>query len=225
MCFSATASFTAAAVLGAVGAATLAQKPDRKSLAFALIPTIFAAHQLIEGFIWLALDAGGKPPTGLIVAYLIIAQVLWPAYMPAAVLLMERARRRPWALWVLLATGLFVSGALASVLMQHHYSVSAVGDGLRYATEYLFEHRLLGLYLVVTTAPLFLSRHRYVVAFGTATLLGSIVTMLAFYDASASVWCFFSALASIFVFLHVRQSRRSAPKVSVVEKTTSLAEA
>lgn len=209
MCFSAAASFTAAAIIGGVGAATLAQKPQPKDLAFAAIPMIFAAHQAIEGAIWMTLHDGAAP-YALIVAYLMIAQVLWPTYIPLSVILMERGRRRP-GLWILLAAGFFVSGALAAILINHRYSVTAISDGLRYATDHEFEYRLLGLYLIAATAPLFLSRHRYVIAFGGATLLGAIVTVVAFYFAAASVWCFFSALASVLVFLHVRQSRRKPP--------------
>ncbi len=175
-------------------------------MAFAAIPLIFAVHQTIEGAIWLFLNHGEVVPNALVVAYLLIAQVLWPAYIPATVLLMER-RRRP-GLWILLAAGLIVSGSLAFILVQHHYTVTAVADGLRYATDLEFERRLLELYLLAVVAPLFLSRHLYVIIFGAVTLAGAIVTMLAFYFAAASVWCFFSALASIIVFLHIRRSRR-----------------
>ena len=216
MCFSAAASFTAAAVLAGVGAAALAQRPRPRDAMFAAIPMIFAAHQAIEGFIWLALDEGRAAPGGLVVAYLLIAQVLWPVYIPLCVIVMER-RRRP-ALWLLLAAGLFVSGALASVLIQHPYPVQAIADGLRYSTNHQFETRLLGLYLVAVTAPLFLSRFRYVVAFGAATLLGSAVTVVGFYNASASIWCFFAGVASLLVFFHVRaQKLRGA----VIEKSST----
>ena len=212
MCFSATASFTAAAVLGCVGAATLAQKPKPQDLAFAAIPLIFAAHQAIEGAIWLNLHHNGSVPNALTISFLLLAQVIWPTYIPFSVIAMEPKRRRRPALWILLAAGLIVSTALAYILAFHHYTVTAVADGLRYATDLEFERRLLALYLLAVVAPLFLSRHLYVVAFGAATLAGAIVTMLAFYFAAASVWCFFSALTSVLVFLHIRQSRQSAAR-------------
>ena len=217
MCFSAAASFTAAAVLAGVGAATLALKPQPKDLPFAAIPLIFAVHQAIEGAIWISLHEG-TVPYGLVVAYLLIAQVLWPAYIPLSVIVMEPKRRRRPGLWVLLVAGLTVSGALAFVLAQHHYTVTAVADGLRYATDLEFERRLLELYLLAVVAPLLLSRHRYVVAFGAVTLVGAIVTVMAFYFAAASVWCFFSGVASVLVYLHVRQTRPSG----VTETSTKI---
>jgi len=215
MCFSATASFTAAALLTGAGAATLAQKPAPREIPFAAIPLIFAAHQAIEGAIWLKIGAGVSVSQCLIVPWLIIAQVLWPAYIPASVILLDERPQRPWALWALLVAGLIVSGVLAGVLIQHPYSVTAVAEGLRYSTHHRFENQLLGLYLIAATAPLLLSHHRFVVLFGVVVLAGSIVTMIAFYEAAASVWCFFAAIASVCVFLHQRRmaATRRAPIV------------
>ena len=56
MCFSATANFTGSAVLGALGVATLTKVRHRRELLFASLPTLFAIHQFIEGFVWLGLD-------------------------------------------------------------------------------------------------------------------------------------------------------------------------
>lgn len=209
MCFSATASFVAAGAIGAVGAATLALRPEPRRLAFALIPSFFAAQQAVEGFIWLAMNKDGAAPAGLTIAYLFFAQIFWPAYTPFAVLAMERDQRRRWALWILLAGGLTVSGALGFILFNHHYTVQVVRHSLSYTSNHLFETRLVGLYVLATIAPLLISRHRYVLAFGATVLLGSIVTQIAFHYAAASVWCYFAAVASVFVFLHIRRRSRS----------------
>lgn len=56
MCFSATASFSAGALLLGIGALTLKSAlatRQRRALPFAAIPTLFAMQQLIEGVIWL----------------------------------------------------------------------------------------------------------------------------------------------------------------------------
>jgi len=183
------------------------ERPSRRRLAFALIPLIFAVQQAIEGFLWVSISAQGEPPRSLIVAYLFFAQLFWPIYTPLSVLLMESEKRRRWALFVLLGVGLMVSGILAAVLVQSEYSVSVVSKSLNYKTEHAFEEQLIGLYMVAISAPLFISRHRYVMAFGATVLMGSFVTALAFSYASASVWCFFAAIASVFVFLHIRRRK------------------
>ncbi len=207
MCFSAQASFTAAAVLGVVGAATFAQKPAPRRIAFAAFPFLFALHQTIEGFVWLSIADGG-PPQWLTALYLFFAQVFWPVFTPLSVLLMEEDWRRRIGLWILLAAGVVVSVTLAAVLVQNDYSVSVVEGSLQYATGHHFEDRLIGLYLLAVAAPLILSRYRYVMAFGAVVLAGSALTQLAFYYAAASVWCFFAAIGSVFVFLHVRRRAR-----------------
>src|SRR6202044_3565146 len=55
MCFTATASFVASGVLGAVGVATLPQVKHRRELLFASLPVLFSVHQAIEGVVWLGL--------------------------------------------------------------------------------------------------------------------------------------------------------------------------
>jgi len=121
---------------------------------------------------------------------------------------MEDEPRRRWALALLLVAGLMVSGSLTYILLRHDYSVSVVEHSLRYATDHRFEDRLIGLYLVATTAPLLISRHRYVMAYGGVVLTGSVATQLLFHHAAASVWCFFAAIGSVFVFLHIRRRAR-----------------
>ena len=56
MCFSASASFSAAALLLGIGALTLRSAlatRQPRALLFAAIPILFAIQQLIEGVIWL----------------------------------------------------------------------------------------------------------------------------------------------------------------------------
>ena len=55
MCFSATASFGASAVLGAIGIIAVAKAKTKPQRLFATIPLIFAVQQLTEGLLWLSL--------------------------------------------------------------------------------------------------------------------------------------------------------------------------
>ena len=89
MCFSATASFTAAAVVGSIGIATLwkaAARRDRAVLPIAAFPILFAAQQAVEGLLWLDL---ARPEPGacrpfLTHAFLGYAEVFWPVFAPLA---------------------------------------------------------------------------------------------------------------------------------------------
>ncbi|MBI2415948.1 MAG: hypothetical protein HYV33_04815 [Candidatus Kerfeldbacteria bacterium] len=85
MCFSATASFVTSGALAITGSATLAKKPTRQLRWLAVIPLLFALQQTIEGLQWLA----PKPSvlsTVLGYAFLLFAFLLWPSYLPLAVL-------------------------------------------------------------------------------------------------------------------------------------------
>jgi len=53
MCFSATASFSAGAVLLGLGTLTVKSAHRRRKMVLAAIPLLFAIQQLSEGVIWL----------------------------------------------------------------------------------------------------------------------------------------------------------------------------
>ncbi|THD66260.1 DUF6629 family protein, partial [Phenylobacterium sp.] len=55
MCFSATASFTAAAVTGSLGLVAMARTRQLHDLPLAATPVLFAVQQVTEGLIWLRL--------------------------------------------------------------------------------------------------------------------------------------------------------------------------
>ena len=91
MCFSATANFVGSGVLGAVGVVTLMKVKHKRELLFAALPTLFAVHQFIEGFVWLGLD-GILAPTvthNMGAAFVLYAQGLLPFLLPLSVLLFE----------------------------------------------------------------------------------------------------------------------------------------
>ena len=191
-----------------IGAASVALRPPLRALPFAAIPLFFAVHQAIEGMIWLEIRAGDAVPPALKLSWLFIAQIFWPFFTPLSVLLMEPAGRRRQALIALLVAGLIVSGVLFSILLRHHYSVVVAQGSLRYSTDLEVEKEITGLYLLATTAPLLLSGYRYVLLFGVAVLAGSMATQIIFAYAGQSVWCFFAAICSALVYLHIREIKQ-----------------
>src|ERR1700723_1625394 len=120
MCFSATANFVGSGVLGAIGVVTLTKVKHKRELLFAALPTFFAVHQFIEGFVWLGLDGKLSPAVthNMGAAFVLYAQGLLPFLMPMGVLLFEpngRSRRRmlPF-LFIGVATGLYILWALTA---------------------------------------------------------------------------------------------------------------
>jgi len=78
---------------------TLTKVKHRRKLLFAALPTMFAVHQFLEGFVWLGLDGmlGPNVTHGAGEAYVLWAQGLLPFPMPLSVILFEakvKDRRR-----------------------------------------------------------------------------------------------------------------------------------
>jgi len=215
MCFSATASFTAAAVTGSIGTLTLRSavaKHDYRVLPFASFPLLFAAQQLTEGFIWLDLAglAPGALRTVLIHAFQGYAEVVWPVFAPLAVLLIEPERRRRRLILPCLAVGILLSAYLLTTMMTHPYDAFVGSGHIVYENGYQHPTGIEVPYVVATTISLLLSSHRIVQIFGAVIFVGFAVAYISFYEAYTSIWCFFAAAASVLVYLFISRAPQSA---------------
>jgi hypothetical protein len=207
MCFSSTASFTAAGLLLPIGLATLWRVQKTNQIAFAAIPLLFSFHQWLEGMLWLSFaDAGRVPHFILVQAYSLFSQVIWPIYIPVAVLLLEPVRWRRKLLFAIAIAGAAVSVFLLYYMLNR--PVRAVIDSQR--IRYIFPHfhvfTASGFYLLgVCVAPL-VSSHAYVRMFGAFITVSLAVTVIFYNHWFISVWCFFSAVLSATVFLHFKKN-------------------
>ena len=203
MCFSATASFSAGAVLLGLGTLTLKSARHPRELAFAAIPLLFAIQQLSEGVIWLTFRyEAPQLNTVMTHVYSFFSHVLWPAYVPVAVLLIEPASRRRRALLVFVAAGVAVGAYLLYVLVAFPVVSRTIGQHVEYISPHFFAATVITLYLLSTAFSPILSTHRMVKVFGVLAL-SSFALAYAFYATwFISVWCFFAALMSGVVYLH-----------------------
>lgn len=212
MCFSATASFSAGAVLLGIGALTLRTalaSHQRRDLPFATIPLLFAIQQLIEGVIWLTFsDEAVALNSAMTYVYSFFSHVLWPVYVPVAVVLMEPAGWRRLALIAFATAGGVVAAYLLYVLLAFPTLARPTGQHIEYVSPHFFAAVTMLLYLLSTAVSPLLSSHRMVVVFGALALL-SFGTAYAFYTTwFISVWCFFAALLSAVVYLHFARRDR-----------------
>ena len=206
MCFSATASFSAGAVLLGLGALTLRSalaSHRRRDVPFAAIPLLFAIQQLIEGVIWLTFSHDAPLLNSVMThAYSFFSHVLWPLYVPVAVVLMEPAGWRRRALVVLVLAGATVAASLLLVLLLFPVVARPTGQHIEYVSPHFFAAVTMTLYLLSTAVSPLLSTHRWVVVFGALALL-SFGAAYAFYATwFISVWCFFAALLSAVIYRH-----------------------
>lgn len=203
MCFSATASFTTAAITGATGLFCLTRASRPQDLPLAATPLLFAVQQGVEGLLWLKLPEGPSPATtALTIAFLLFAQVVWPLYAPIAVALAEPdpRRRRLIASW--LAVGGGIAAYLFWGLVTRRHQAAIVDDHMVYDVGARAAYAPALAYLAAVTAPLLLSSQRTILALGATVLLGSVLAYLAYFHAFQSVWCYFAAAGSAVILAH-----------------------
>jgi hypothetical protein len=63
-------------------------------------------------------------------------------------------------------------------------------------------------YLIATAGALLLSSRRAVALLGAIVLAGSVIAYLFYWEAFASVWCFFAAAGSAVLVVHFERLRR-----------------
>ena len=138
MCFSAMASFSAAAVIGSIGALTFwstATKHALRVLPFAFFPVLFAAQQLVEGFLWLDLaePEAGALRTILVHAFQGYAEIFWPIFAPLAAFLIEPESRRRRLILLCLIIGVSLSTYLLIKMIAHPYDAFITSGQPQYA--------------------------------------------------------------------------------------------
>ena len=203
MCFSATASFTAGAALLGIGAVTVSRARGRAELPFALIPALFGVQQLIEGALWLTFpDKAPHANSVLTYAYSFFSHVLWPVYVPIAVLLLEpEAWRRKLLAGIALA-GAAVGLYLLYFLVTEPITSEVVGRHISYVSPHFYVVPVMTLYVLATCVSSLVSSCNTIRWFGVATFV-ALLAAYAFYAFwFISVWCFFAAVLSMIVLVH-----------------------
>jgi hypothetical protein len=209
MCVSLQADIVAGVVLVPLAVVSLREVRHVREVPFAMLPLLFALHQLTEAVVWAGIE-GYDVPTSLwqasVTAYVVYAMVVLPTLFPLSVLLLEpqgsRLRVAPF-----LVLGLALSVVLGVGVLSAPVTVVVHPHGLEYATG-IWRGDLLALgYVVAVIGPALLSGYRSVVAFGWVNLVGLTVVAVAYLDAFASLWCVYAALASALITLHMVRRR------------------
>jgi hypothetical protein len=213
MCFSATGSFAAAGVLTVIGGVSLSRHRSPAYLMLAALPLVFAAQQVTEGIVWMTVDDQHHIQLHRIAVYafLACALVIWPLWVPVALLRAENEPHHRKRLRALTWLGAAVS-IYAVVLLVHGQPISRVA---RHSLCYDYQSTddwagLLYLlpYVTVTVAPFFVSHLNFAKWLGTTFLAALVVSAIFRLGALTSVWCFFSALLSGFLIASIELTHR-----------------
>jgi hypothetical protein len=213
MCFSSTANFVGSGVLAAIGVATLSRVRHRRELLFAALPTLFAIHQFIEGFVWLGLDGILSAATThrMGTAYVLYAQGLLPFLLPLSVFLFEPngGSRRRMLPFVVIGGGttLYMLWALSTYPLQIYVRENSIV----YLNQGTYHTAVAILYVIATCGSLFFSRVRDMVLFGAANLIILLVVMAVKRYAFTSLWCAYAAVASVIILAYFWRSQGDRP--------------
>ena len=205
MCFSATASFVAGVTLSAAGVATLRQVRQRSEIPFAAIPLLFGVQQITEGLIWLTFrhDAPVLRQT-MTYIYSVFSHVWWPIWVPLAIGYFETSRRRKTILLGFQVAGLAVGLYLLYSLIVRPITAEVIGRHIVYASPHFYLLPVMVLYVAATCVSGLFSSHGFVNLFGILAFLAFVASYLVHAGALVSIWCFFAAVLSLLVYLHLR---------------------
>jgi hypothetical protein len=211
MCFSASASFTAAGALAIIGGATVRAAPSKRFVPLAAIPLLFAAQQACEGALWLTLartpfHVGGTP---LARAFLFFALFVWPAWVPLSLFLIEDDRKKKRVLAALAIGGALLGAWLVGCATLRDANACVAFGNLYYWVQIdaPLKHAVPIGYLAFVAAPLALSSVRGTTVLAIATIASCVLSAAMSRAGFVSVWCFFAAALSGVVGLVVVGAR------------------
>lgn len=211
MCFSASASISATALLAGVGVIAVRKANKPSELPYAAIPFLFAFQQGTEGLLWLGFGWGTNTLNFFLTQlYSFFSHVLWPIYIPLAVWMLEPQGPRRRAMGVVSAAGILVGGYLLYTLFAYPLHAHPVGGHIEYESPHFYIAIVMIFYLTATTLSLILSSHGTVKCFGALALISAAAAYFFYQRWYISVWCFFAALVSLTVYLYFALPRRSA---------------
>ena len=222
MCFSAQISFISAGVLFLTGVVCIkkAQKAKHHVL-LAITPFIFAIQQFLEGFVWVTFNREEMALTNFFSsAYLFFAFFFWIVWFPIVAYILESVQWKKKLFRYLVFVG-FVFGLYLwlPVLFGHGprnlidtticgkslcYNIASGGYLPMVAREFVYV--LLGLLYLLCSDPLFRK-------FWVAVMLSAAITLLIHAFAWTSVWCFLSAIASLYIIYLITAKPKKIPQL------------
>ncbi|TNF09555.1 MAG: hypothetical protein EP323_00085, partial [Gammaproteobacteria bacterium] len=210
MCYSIAVSFTSAVILTGGGIACLRKAEGFNHLTgvFPALPLLFGVQQVFEGIVWWSL--GANDPELLrtsALGFLLFSHVIWPIVIPFSCYLAEPLHRHKGLFLLMTLLGavfglstyvpLWLHSDWLVVFERHHsivYQMTLLYDAV------LPRSVVTLAYVAIVLLPLLMSvRHSYRVL-GLLMLLAAMLTAAMFKLAFISVWCFFAALISLYIY-------------------------
>jgi hypothetical protein len=209
MCFAPEADAVVGAVVVVIGIDALRHVGSPKQIPLASVPLLLGLHQATEAFVWWGLQGHVSESLERVATWiwLLFALVALPVLLPLSVELVEQSKRRRLVIGVFVALGLVVAVALATAIfrgpvnaeMRSHcvtYGVDALGNGREWTA----------LYVIAACGALLASSHRDLATLGALNLVAVPLLLWLTVDGFISLWCFWAAIASVVIALHLRRT-------------------
>jgi len=212
VCFSPVGDLVGGALVVAIGLDACRHVKGRsENLAIATLPLVLGLHQIDEAFVWWGLQGHVSPGVGNIAMwiYLAFALVALPVLVPLLLTIFEpsRVHRVRYVPFTLL--GIVVSAVTLNAMLTQNPTVRLGTYHLAYSVGLTHGVLIIGLYIVATCGSLLVSGNRTLQYFGIANLVAVIVLALLCADGFTSLWCFYAALLSGAIALHLRRHEPS----------------
>jgi hypothetical protein len=136
--------------------------------------------------------------------YLLIAMVVVPILVPLSIWKLEPTSRRRRVVAPFVALGIGVAIVLLITMLHGPVTVRLGTYHLAYSIGLHNGILVVGLYVLATCGALLCSGYRDIVIFGVANLIAVVVLARLTADGFTSLWCFYAAIASGFISLHMR---------------------
>ena len=221
MCFSASVSYSAAAVLVTTGvyAVQQARRLHPSYRMWALVPVYFGLQQAFEGRVWQELDAGdASAAVPFALGFHFFSHFLWLWWLPLCSYLVEPGQTsklgklRKRVIGGCAMFGAFAGTMVYSVVLFHPewMSVSVRVHSIAYdfsvpwRSSFHLPITPAALYALTILVPLLFSSHRLIRIFGGLVALSMLLASEAYGYAYVSVWCFFAAVLSLYLVYMIR---------------------
>lgn len=207
MCFSAEASFAAGTLLTVSGIAAQRHTRTNADRFLAAIPSLFGVHQFIEGIIWLTLENEGWQTASYVSTHAFSVIIcLWPSIYPITQTYRERGRFRRSLLRILAAAGVATTVYMLYVLFSRDIVATVDHNSIRYDINAPGEVLIRNVYVAVLTGACVVSQFNLLRILGALLLSTYLYSFYVYQSTYPSVWCFYGALSSVFIYLHLRRS-------------------
>lgn len=225
MCFSATADVVGGVVIGAIGIDVLRHVAGRRRyVPLAALPLLFAAHQLVEAFVWWGLQGHVPAALGHVAAwaYLVFAFVVLPVLVPVAILVLEPRGWRRLSMVPFAVLGATVAGLLLAAMIRGPVTATLGRHYIAYSTDLGAGRFVVMLYVIATCGALVLSGIRDVARFGVVNLAAVALLAGLTIDGFASLWCAWAAVASAAFAIHLRFASSSPTRPAMAGSSPTL---